>query len=333
MNNINRLRSYFSGVGYAVPKKVLSNADLEKMVETTDEWITTRTGIKERHIAVPGENTSDIGFEAAKKAIAQAGITPMDIDLIIVCTITPDFVFPCTAALIQEKLGAEKAGTIDIEAACTGFIYGASMGMQFIETGRYEHVLVIGAETMSRITDWTDRNTCVLFGDGAGAAVISRSPENNPGHIIDFYLRGAGKYKDMLVVPAGGTARQASVETVQNREHFIKMKGSEIFKLASNSMSTAISELLKKNGMTHDDIDWLIPHQANIRIMKQVAKNIDLAEEKIIINIERYGNTSAATVPLALAEAYEKGQVKRGQKIVGVSFGGGMTWGACLFVF
>ncbi len=329
----NRNKAYYSGVGYAVPAKILTNADLEKMVDTSDEWITTRTGIKERHIVSDGENTSDLGYEAAKKAIANAGITPLDIDMIIVCTITPDFVFPCTAALIQEKLGAEKAGTVDIEAACTGFIYGTSLGMQFIETGRYNHVLVIGVETMSRITDWTDRNTCVLFGDGAGAAVISRSPEGNPGHLIDFYLRGAGKYKELLYVSAGGTAHPASIETVQNREHFISMKGSETFKLAANSMSTAITELLKKYNMTHDDIDWLIPHQANIRIMKQVAKNIDLPEEKIIINIQKYGNTSAATIPIALAEAYENGIVKRGQKIVSVSFGGGMTWGACLFIF
>ncbi len=331
--NQNKINAYFSGVGFAVPKKILTNADLEKMVDTTDEWISSRTGIKERHIAKDGEMTSDLGYEAGKKALANAGIKASELDMIIVCSITPDYIFPCTAALIQEKLDATNAGTMDMEAACTGFIYGSSIASQFIETGRYKHVLVIAAETMSRITDWSDRNTCVLFGDGSGAAVVSRAPAHSRSRIIDFVLRGAGKYKDLLYITAGGSAKPASMETIQNKEHYVRMEGSKVFKLAANSMSDSILELLKKNHMTHDDIDWLIPHQANLRIMKQVAKNIDLPEEKVIINIEKYGNTSAATIPIALAEAVENGTIKRGQKIVTVSFGGGMTWGSNLFIF
>jgi 3-oxoacyl-[acyl-carrier-protein] synthase-3 len=325
--------AWLSGIGAYAPEKVLTNHDLEKMVDTNDEWIVTRTGIKERHIAAPGQSTSDIGAEAARRALAMAGLVPDDIDLIITATISPDMIFPATAALIQDKLQANNAGTVDIEAACTGYIYGLSMASQYIQTGKYRNVLVIGAETMSRLVDWTDRNTCVLFGDGAGAGIVSRAPEGSKSRLIDFYLRGAGRYGNLLYVPAGGSAQPTTEETVKQKMHYIKMEGQETFKLAVNSMATSIKSVLTDNGMTPNDIDWLIPHQANLRIMKMVAKLADIPEEKVVINIHKYGNTSAGTIPLAMAEYFEKGLLKRGQTVVSVAFGGGMTWGSHLMVF
>ena len=325
--------AYISGIGHYTPEKVLTNKDLEKMVETSDEWIVQRTGISERHIAAPGQNTSDLGHQAALRAITMAGIKPDEIDLIMVATISPDMVFPATAALIQEKLQANNAGTLDIEAACTGFIYGLSIASQFIETGKYKNILIVGAETLSRITDWNDRNTCVLFGDGAGAAVVSRAPEGSPSRLIDFYLRGQGRYADLLFLPAGGSAKPASEETVKNGDHYMKMAGKETFKLASTNMANSIKAVLSDNGIQPSEIDWFIPHQANLRIMKMVAKMADIDEEKVVVNIEKYGNTSAATIPIALSEYVGKGLIKRGQKIVTVAFGGGMTWGANLFIF
>ena len=325
-------KACISGVGHYVPEKILTNADLEKMVDTSDEWIITRTGIKERHIAADNENSSDLGVAASKKAIEMAGISPDDIDLIICNTITPDMVFPATAALIQDKLQANNAGTIDIEAACTGFIYGLSIASQFIQTGKYKHVLVISAEVLSRITDWEDRNTCVLFGDGSGAAIVSEAPENSNSQLIDFYLRGAGKYKDILLLPAGGSAKPASMETVQNREHYMRMDGSATFKLAVTYMVESVENVLKAQNMSVEQVDWLIPHQANIRIMKMVAKRLGIPEEKVIINIEKYGNTSAATIPIAYSEFLENGKIKKGDTVVTVAFGGGMTWGANLLV-
>jgi len=326
-------QSYISGIGHYVPEKILTNKDLEKMVETSDEWIIQRTGISERHIAAEGQNTSDLGYQASLKAMAMAGVTAEQLDLIIVATITPDMVFPATAALIQDKLQANNAGTVDIEAACTGFIYGLSMASQFIETGKYQNILVIGAECLSRITDWKDRNTCVLFGDGSGAAVVSRAPEGSVSRLIDFYLRGQGRYSDLLFLPAGGSAKPASEETVKNRDHYMKMAGKETFKLASTNMANSIKALLKDNAVSPDDIDWVIPHQANLRIMKMAARMADINEDKVVVNIDRFGNTSAATIPIAMSECVEKGTIKRGHKLVFVAFGGGMTWGANLLVF
>jgi len=326
--------AWISGVGFYAPSKILTNADLEKMVDTNNEWIVSRTGIRERHIADPSQKTSDLAFEAGLKALKMSGVSAEEIDLIIVATITPDMIFPATAALVQDKLRAVNAGTLDIEAACSGFIYGLSIASQFIQTGKYKNILVIGAECMSRIVDWTDRNTCVLFGDGAGAVVVSRASDNNlESRLIDFYLRGAGCYKDLLYIPAGGSAIPASEDTVKNKLHFLKMEGQETFKLAVNNMATSITEVLKANSISPDKIDWLIPHQANIRIMKMVAKMTDIDEDKVIINIDRYGNTSAATIPIALAEYYEKNIIKRGQMVMLVAFGGGMTWGSYLIKF
>lgn len=325
--------AWISGVGHYTPERVLTNQELEGIVDTTDEWITTRTGIKERRIASDDQSTSDLAAKAGQAAIDMAGIKKEEIDLILVSTITPDMVFPATAALVQEKLGIPETGTVDMEAACTGFIYGVSTASQFVQTGKYRNILVVGCETMSRIVDWKDRNTCVLFGDGAGAVVVSQAPEGSNSRIIDFYLRGMGKYGNLLFMPSGGSASPATRETVEAGGHYLRMQGSETFKLAVNNMVDSINKVLGFAGMTAEDVDWLIPHQANLRIMKMVAKMAGIPVEKVVVNIEKYGNTSAATIPIALSEYVRDGRIKRGQKVVVVAFGGGMTWGSTLMEF
>lgn len=321
--------SYISGIGYYVPSKVLTNFDLERMVDTSDEWIRTRTGIIERRISPDGVPASFLGIESAKKAIQDAGISPEEIDLIITATITPDMIFPATACLIQAGLDAKNAGTFDLSAACSGFVYGLSVADQFIKTGKYKTILVVATETLSKITDWTDRNTCILFGDGAGAAVVKPS-NNESSKIIDFLLKGDGSYKDLLCIPAGGSAMPTSIDTINNRLHYMKMRGNEVFKVAVKMMADSVKEIIKRNNVNLEEIKYVIPHQANLRIIEMVAKLLNVSLDKVIINLDKFGNTSAASIPLALAEAYEQGKLTRGDLIVLVAFGGGFTWGAML---
>lgn len=317
-----------AAVGSYVPEKVLTNADLEKIVETTDEWITTRTGIKERHIAAAEQFTSDLGTEAARRAMARAGITADQIDLIIVATITPDMPFPSTACLIQQKLGAKRAAAFDLEAACSGFIYALEIGQQFIMSRTYETVLVIGAEKLSAITDWKDRNTCVLFGDGAGAAIL----QNRQGaHGLLTAVMGAdGGKSDLLFMPAGGSRCPASADTVNSRLHYLRMEGKETFKNAVQAMQTAAEEALRRCELDITQIKCIIPHQANRRIIDAVGDRLGAKPEQLFVNVDKYGNTSAASVAIALDEAVSSGRVQRGDLILLVVFGAGLTWGAAV---
>jgi 3-oxoacyl-[acyl-carrier-protein] synthase-3 len=317
-----------SGVGSYVPAKVLTNADLEKMVETSDEWITTRTGIKERHIAAENEFTSDLGAEAARRAMKMAGVTAEQIDLIIVATITPDMPFPSTACLIQHNLGATRAAAFDLEAACSGFIYALEIGQQFIMSRTYETVLVIGAEKLSAITDWKDRNTCVLFGDGAGAAIL----QNRQGaHGLLTAVMGAdGGKADLLFMPGGGSRCPATVESINSRQHYLRMEGKETFKNAVQAMETAAEEALRRCEITVSQIKCIIPHQANRRIIDAVGERLGAKPEQLFVNVNKYGNTSAASVGIALDEAARSGCVQRGDLILLVVFGAGLTWGAAV---
>ncbi|TVX97712.1 beta-ketoacyl-ACP synthase III [Cohnella terricola] len=314
------------GTGKYVPERRLTNQELEQKVETNDEWIVTRTGIRERRIAAPEQATSDLAYEASVKALDAAGITADDIDLIIVATITPDMFFPSTACLLQEKLGAKKAAAFDLSAACSGFIYGLANAVGFIKTGMYRHVLVVGAECLSRITDYEDRNTCILFGDGAGAVVLGQVPEGRG--FKSFKLGADGSGGELLRIRGGGSRYPSSEETINNRHHFIEMNGRDVFKFAVRVMGSAAEEALESAGYSKADIDLLIPHQANIRIIQSALERLDLSEDKAMINLDRYGNVSAASIPLALAEAVEEGRVKEGDCLVLVGFGGGLTWGA-----
>ncbi len=315
----------FLGWGKSLPAKVLTNKDLEKMVETSDEWITTRTGIKERRIADDNTFTSDLASEAAKKAIESAGLKPADIDLIIVATITPDMVFPSTACLVQKKIGAINAASFDISAACAGFVYAISTAKQFIENGTYKHILVIGAEKLSSITDWKDRNTCVLFGDGAGAVVMGKVKR---GGILATYLAADGNNSEILNLPGGGSQHPATHKTVDDRLHYIKMSGTELFKIAVKVMADAGNKVLTMTGHSCKELACVIPHQANIRIIMAVAKMMKLPEEKIFLNIDKYGNMSSASSAVALCEAMDERKFKKGDVIVLVAFGGGLAWGA-----
>ncbi|MBA4547481.1 ketoacyl-ACP synthase III [Thermoactinomyces intermedius] len=314
------------GTGSYLPEKVLTNADLEKMVDTNDEWIVSRTGIRERRIAALDEASSDLSVKAAEKALKKAGIRAEELDMIIVTTVTPDMNFPATACLVQDRLGAKKAATFDLSAACTGFIYGISTGAQFIATGVYKYVLVIGVECLSRIVDWTDRNTCVLFGDGAGAAVLG--PVEEGYGFLSFELGGDGSGGNLLNLPAGGSRLPASEKTIQERLHYVHMSGREVFKFAVRVMGNATEEALAKAGLSKEDIDFLVPHQANIRIIDSAVKRLGLTEDKVVVNLDRYGNMSSASIPVALDEAVERGQIKKGDTMVLCGFGGGLTWGA-----
>ncbi|MDD5135942.1 MAG: ketoacyl-ACP synthase III [Candidatus Omnitrophica bacterium] len=313
------------GLGAYLPEKVLTNKDLEKMVDTTDEWITTRTGIKERRIARPDEATSDMAAEAARRALADAKLSAADIDLIIVATITPDMFFPATACLVQEKIGARTVPAFDVSVACSGFIYGLAIAKEFIASGAYKHALIIAAEKLSAITDWNDRNTCVLFGDGAGAAVLGPVEK---GGILSVYLGANGKQGDLIKLPAGGSRIPATKKSIESNLHFIKMNGAELFKHAVKIMADAALEATKPLGLKGDDISLVIPHQANIRILNAVAKRMGLTKEKIYLNIEKYGNMSAASSAVALVEAVKAGRIKKGEKMLLDAFGGGLTWGA-----
>jgi 3-oxoacyl-[acyl-carrier-protein] synthase-3 len=317
-----------TGLGFSVPSQVWDNSRLERIVHTTDEWIRTRTGILTRHIAEPHETTATLASAAARSALSNAHIHPDDIDVIIVATMTPEMGFPATACFVQETIGAKRAAAFDISAACTGFVYGLAIASSMVSSGLADRILVIGAETLSRIIDWTDRNSCVLFGDGAGAAVVSR--DGDGGRIIDSIIRSDGSNADLLYMPGGGSRHPANEETVHNRMHYLKMTGKGLYKEATASMSDAVIAVLERNGLGVGDIDLLIPHQANLRIILSTAKKLDIAPEKAYVNIDRYGNTSAATIPIAMAEAQAEGRLQSGSNVVLVAFGSGMTWGSTL---
>jgi len=315
-------------VGSYVPARVLTNADLEKMVETSDEWITTRTGIKQRRIAAADEYTSDMAARAAERAMARAGITPDQIDLIIVATVTPDMIFPSTACLVQHKLGAVRAAAFDLEAACAGFVYALEIGQQFIMSRTYDTVLVIGAEKLSSIVNWKDRNTCVLFGDGAGAVIL----QNRPGShgLLTAVLGADGSKADLLRIPAGGCRLPASMETVAQKLHYIHMEGQETFKAAVEAMYTAAREALQRCNLDVSQLKCVIPHQANKRIIEAVCKKLGVKPNQIYVNLDRYGNTSAASVVIALDEAVQSGRIQRGDLVLLIVFGGGLTWAAAV---
>jgi len=316
------------GTGSYVPDRILTNADLEKIVDTTDEWITTRSGIKERRIAPDYICTSDMATEAARRAMDQAGIRAEEIDLIICATITPDMPFPATACVIQNKIGAKRAAAFDLEAACSGFLYGLEVGQQFITSGTYDTVLVIGAEKLSTIVDWQDRSTCVLFGDGAGAAILrSRGEEHG---ILTTCMGADGSQADILMMPAGGSKFPASKESVSAGMHHLKMSGKEVYKQAVIAMQTAAEEALQKCNLTINDIKCVIPHQANSRIIEAIADRLGAPMEKIYMNLQRYGNVSAASVAIALDEAAREGRFQRGDLILLVVFGSGLTWASCV---
>lgn len=316
------------GLGYYVPEKILTNQDMEKIVETSDEWIFERTGIRQRHVADAEMATSDLATRAAQKALADAGVTAEEIDLIIVATATPDMVFPSTSCLVQANLKATNAAAFDLLAGCSGFVYGSIVATQFIKAGFYKKILVIGAETLSRIMDWTDRATCVLFGDGAGAAVFA---ETEPGFgILGADMGADGTGGDLLKQPAGGTRMPATPETITNRLHFIHMNGNEVFKFAVKVMGESALKSLAQAGIAPEEVDLLIPHQANIRIIQSAAKRLKLPLEKVFINIHNYANTSSASIPIALTEAVESGRIKKGDNVVLVGFGAGLTWASCV---
>jgi 3-oxoacyl-[acyl-carrier-protein] synthase-3 len=322
-------RATIKSLATYVPPRVLTNADLEKMVETSDEWILQRTGIRERHIVDPGVATSDLAKEAAEEAIRRAGLTPADIDLIIVGTVTPDMLFPSTACLVQDKIGAHKAWGFDLSAACSAFTYALTVGSQLISAGAANHVLVIGADVMSSIIDYTDRATCVLFGDGAGAVVLGVSDDPSIG-ILDFEHQVDGSGGPALCMPAGGSRQPATRETVDSRLHYVKQEGQAVFKFAVRNTGEICERLLHRNGVTAQDLDLFVSHQANRRIIMSAAERIGMPEDKVIINIDRFGNTTAATIPLALNDAVLSGRLRRGDLILLASVGAGFTVGSVL---
>jgi 3-oxoacyl-[acyl-carrier-protein] synthase III len=321
-------RATITAVSHYVPEKVLSNADLEKMVDTNDEWIRTRTGIRERRILEQG-TTSDLAVKAVQHVLTNRGITAEDVELIIVATITPDMILPATACVVQEKIGARNAWGFDLNAACSGFLYALSVGARFIETGVHSKVIVVGADKMSSITDYTDRNTCVLFGDGAGAVLLEPTEEKGYG-IIDQCLYSNGSGGAFLNMKGGGSLNPPTHETVDNRMHYVFQDGKTVFKSAVVCMADASEEILKRNHLKGADIDWLVPHQANLRIIDATAQRMGIDNSKVMVNIDRYGNTTAATIPICLSEWWQAGKLKRGQNIVLAAFGAGYTWGSML---
>jgi 3-oxoacyl-[acyl-carrier-protein] synthase-3 len=321
-------RARIIGVGAYAPKRILTNADLEKLVETSDEWIVQRSGIRQRHIADEGEATSDLALKAAQQALERASLVPEDVEFIAVGTTTPDMIFPSVGNLLQHRLGCKRAGSVDMLAACAGSVYSLSIGAQFIQTGKYRRVLCVGAETLSKITDFTDRGTCVLLADAAGAAVLEASPDESG--LIDFDLYSDGQYWDLLYMPAGGSRHPASHETVDKRMHYAKMKGSEVFKVAVRMFADCTERILTRNGFTADDVGLFIPHQANLRIIEAAVKRVSLPMDRVFVNVDRYGNTGAASVYVALEEALAAGRIQKGDLILMAAFGGGFAWGAVL---
>ncbi|HSG42965.1 MAG TPA: beta-ketoacyl-ACP synthase III [Anaerolineales bacterium] len=318
--------AHITGWGMAVPEPVLTNDDLSKRVDTNDAWIRERTGIRERRSARETESTATLGVDAAIKALTVANLRPTDIDLIICSTSTPEYIFPATACLIQDQIGATKAGAFDLLAACSGFIYATNMAAQAIRSGSVKNALVIGSETLSRFVNWDDRNTCILFGDGAGAFVLQAS--ERPGGVYSAVMHSDGSGGDLLSLPGGGSKNPATEATIQQGKHFIEMDGKEVFRFATRVMAQATREALGVAGMELDDIDWIVPHQANIRIIEAAARGLKMPMDKFIVNLDKYGNTSTASIPIAAVEAIEKGQIKSGDKLVLVGFGAGLTWGA-----
>jgi 3-oxoacyl-[acyl-carrier-protein] synthase-3 len=316
-----------TGTGGYLPDKVLTNQDLEKMVDTTDQWIRERTGIEKRHIAAEGQTTCDLAEAASRDAMQAAGRSVEDIDLIIVATTTPDRVFPSTACLLQQRLGIHGCAAFDIQAVCTGFVYALGVADRFVRTGGARCALVVGAETLSRITDWSDRSTCVLFGDGAGAVVLESSEE--PG-ILSSHLHADGSYENLLTVPAGISQ---GFDLVQSGGAFMQMKGNEVFKVAVNTLGRIVDETLEANGLQQSDIDWLVPHQANIRIIQATARKLRMEMDHVVVTVDQHGNTSAASVPLALNVAVRDGRIRRGETLLLEAFGGGFTWGSVLLKF
>ncbi|MBM4153626.1 MAG: ketoacyl-ACP synthase III [Lentisphaerae bacterium] len=316
-----------AGTGSFAPERVMTNQDLQAIVDTTDEWIVSRTGMKERRIAGPGTATSDLASEAARRALADAGLAAGDVEMIVVATITPDYPFPNTACVVQDKIGATKAFCMGLEAACSGFVYAVETARNFIAAGAVTNALVIGAEKMSSILDWQDRATCVLFGDGAGAVVLKAAAPGERG-ILTASLGSDGSLTDLLLVPAGGSRKPATGGTVAAREHFLRMSGKEVFKHAVTNMVRAAQTAIARAGLQVADIDWIIPHQANLRIISAIAERLGMPAEKCIVNVQTYGNTSGASIGLALDEAVRDGRIRKGQKVLFVAFGGGFTWGA-----
>lgn len=324
---MSKIHAAITGVGGYVPDDILSNADLEKMVDTTDEWITTRTGIKERRILkTPGKATSDMGVEVVRQILLKTNTTPDEIDMLICATVTPDTAFPDTANTILDKVGAKSAFGYDINAACSGFLFALTTGAKFIESGMYKKVIIIGADKMSSIVDYTDRTTCIIFGDGAGGVMLEPSTEGNG--VIDSVLRSDGSGREFLHMKAGGSLKPATAETVAKREHFVYQDGKPVFKAAVNGMVNTVNQVLERNKMTVDDITWLVPHQANMRIINSVGDMLDIPKEKTMVNIHKYGNTTAGTLPLCLWE-YEP-LLKKGDNLMLTAFGGGFTWGSTL---
>jgi 3-oxoacyl-[acyl-carrier-protein] synthase-3 len=316
------------GTGSCVPKKVLTNHDLEKMVDTSDAWIFDRTGIRERRVCEKGQTTSDLAYEASVRALKAAHISAQDLDLIIVGTLTPDSAMPSLGCVLQAKLHAKKAAAFDVYAACSGFLYGLSIADGFIRSGMHETILVVGAEALSRYTDWEDRTTCVLWGDGAGAAVVQRHAGKRG--ILSTHLHSDGSYGDVLHIPGGGAAHPATHDTVARRMHYIKMKGNETFKIAVRALEDVVQEALDHNKVKAEDIDLLVPHQANLRIIQAMAKRLNMPMEKVVLTIHKYGNTSAASIPMALDEAVRDGRIKENKLILLEAFGGGLTWASAL---
>jgi len=323
--------AWITGTGSYVPERILTNADFERMVDTTDEWITTRTGIKRRHVVAEGQATCAMGEQASLRALEQAGLSANDIDLILVGTVTPDMVLPSTAALLQERLGAQRAAISDMVAACAGFIYGLATARAFVVSGMCRQVLVVGGETLSSITNYQDRNTCVLFGDGAGAAVVSSSPGR--ARILSACLRGDGRQWEDLYIPAGGSLRKLVPSDLENGSRFIHMNGSEVFKYAVRGMTESTEQALADAGLSPADINLFIPHQANVRIMEAVAKRLNLGPDRVFSNIAEYGNTSSASVPIGLDEAYREGRIRPGDVVVLSAFGAGFCWGSAVLKF
>ena len=321
-------RAQIVGIGAYAPKRILTNQDLEKMIDTSDEWIVQRTGIRERRIVDETEAASDLGLRAAQQAMERASVEPEEIDLIVVGTTSGDMAFPTTANILQHQLGCRNAGSMDLYAACSGSIYSLSVGAQYIETGKYRTVLCVGAECLSRITDYTDRGTCILLADAAGAAVL-RPAEGEAG-IIDTDLYSDGRYGELLIQPGGGSRNPATHETVDRRLHFAKMKGSEVFKVAVRMFEECAKRIIERNGFTVEDIDVFVPHQANLRIIEAAVKRLKLPMERVVVNVDRYGNTGAASVYVALEEAWAAKRITSGDLLLLAAFGGGFTWGAAL---
>lgn len=317
-----------TGIGSFLPKKVLTNDDLTKMLDTTDEWITKRTGIKERRIVENGTTASDLAIEASLRALDDANVLPSEVDLIVAATITPDCLVPSTACFLQDKIGASNAGAFDILAACAGFVYALSIAKSFVASGAMKTVLVVGTECLSKITDYTDRSTCILFGDGAGAVVVQRG--NGRREIITTHLGSDGSQAELLMLPAGGSKLPTSHETIESRSHYIRLKGKELFKVAINNMVDVITKTVAENNMKIEDIDLIIPHQSNIRIIEAAMERLKLPRKKAYINIDRFGNTSSASIPIAIDEIDKGGMLNPGDSVLLVAFGGGLTWSSSI---